>query len=158
MMPCPTDEELGAYHDGRLAGPVDDRRREWIQRHVLDCPACALQLSRLVGLSRLFSTAARPGLSQIARSRLHNRVDLAMERGLVRLGWSLSGIAASLLIVSSAWLMHVNSARHATEAAPPWIGVAASTDGDAASEDARTPAAAIYLADASVGSSNAEMP
>jgi anti-sigma factor RsiW len=154
MIPCPTGEELNAYHDGRLPGD----RLGIVERHIADCPPCQLELSRLMALSRLLRTAIGPHLSQIARHRLHNKIDAAMERGLIRFGWSLSGIAASILLVSSAWLMHVDSSRPVTEAAPPWVGVATNSEAEAVVQDARTPAAAIYLADASAGSSSAELP
>jgi hypothetical protein len=154
MTPCPTGEELSAYHDGRIAG----QRLAFIQRHVVECDPCSLELSRLAALSRLFATAIRPHLSQIARHRLHDKIDQAMERGLIRFGWSISGIAASILLVSSAWLMHVGAVKQTTEAAPPWLGVAANSDAEAVVQNARTPAAALYLADASAGSSTADMP
>jgi len=154
MTPCPTGEELSAYHDGRIAGA----RFDLIERHVADCDPCSLELSRLAALSRLFASAVRPHLSQIARHRLHDKIDQAMERGLIRFGWSISGIAASILLVSSAWLMHVGTARQTTEAAPPWLGVAVNSDADAVVQNARTPAAALYLADASAGSSSADIP
>jgi anti-sigma factor RsiW len=151
---CPTGEELSAYHDGRFSG----ERLAMIQRHIADCPPCGLELSRLAALSGMFAATVRPGISQIARHRLHDKIDAAMERGLIRFGWSLSGIAASILLVSSAWLMHVGSNRQVTEAAPPWVGVAASSEAEAVVQDAKTPAAAFYLADASAGTSTADMP
>jgi anti-sigma factor RsiW len=156
MTPCPTGEELSAYHDGRIVGT----RLELIQSHVADCQPCGLELSRLSAMSRLFATAVRPRLSQIARHRLHENVDLAMERGLIRFGWTLSGIAASILVVGSALLMHVGSttyggaSRQTAEAAPPWLGVAANSYADSLVVNARTPAAALYLADATSDSSN----
>ena len=152
MTSCPTGEELNAYHDGRLVG----ERRELIELHIAGCEACGLALKRLSALSRLLATAVQPQLSQIARHRLHNKIDLAMDRGLVRFGWSLSGIAASILLVSSVWLMHAGSARQTAEAAPPWLGVAVSSEAEAVVQNARTPAAAFYLADASAGSSSAD--
>jgi anti-sigma factor RsiW len=154
MAPCPTGEELSAYHDRRIAR----ERFDFIEQHVAECDPCALELSRLAALSRLFASAIRPNLSQIARHRLHGKIDQAMERGLIRFGWNISGIAASILLVSSAWLMHVGTTKQTSEAAPPWLGVAVNSDADAVVQNARTPAAALYLADASAGSSSADMP
>lgn len=157
---CPTGEELSAYHDGQTASG----RLAFIEQHVASCEPCGLEIARLSAMSRLFSTSVRPQLSQIARHRLHDKVDLAMERGLIRLGWALSGIAASVLLIGSALLMHVGStsyvatARQMSEAAPPWLGVAANSDADSLVANARTPAAALYLADASSGSSGIELP
>jgi anti-sigma factor RsiW len=154
MMPCPTGEELSAYHDGRVSGD----RLESLRRHIAECDPCALEVSRLAALSTLFANAVRPRLSQMSRHRLHNKIDQAMERGLIRFGWSISGIAASILLVSSVWLMHVGTAKQTTESAPPWLGVAVSTEADSVVQNARTPAAALYLADASAGSSSADTP
>jgi anti-sigma factor RsiW len=164
MTPCPTSNELSAYHDGQL--PAD--RRDAIASHLAACSSCTLELSRLVALSQLFAQTVRPHLSQIARYRLHAAADAAMERGLIRIGWSLSGIAASVLIVGSAWLMQAGSLQQQSipqqtaETAPPWVGVARTSDAETVIQDARTPAAAIYLADASAdsqsGSSAAELP
>jgi anti-sigma factor RsiW len=154
MNRCPTSDELSAYYDGRLDG-----RRESIAGHIAECAACSLEIARLGALSGLLAAMARPQLSQIVRHRLHDKIDLAMERGLIRFGWSLSGIAASVLIVGSAWLMHVGSTvRQTAEAAPPWLGVATTTDTDAVVANARTPAAAMYLADSSVGTSGSDTP
>jgi hypothetical protein len=157
MIPCPTGEELGAYHDGRVYGD----RQALIEYHVASCEPCGLQVARLSALSYLLTTTTGPHLSQIARHRLHQKIDAAMERGLVRFGWGLSGIAASVLLVGSAWLMHVGAARQTagqTAEAPPWLGVAVSSDADAVVQNARTPAAAFYLADASSGSSGVDLP
>jgi anti-sigma factor RsiW len=159
MMRCPTGEELSAFHDGRVSGG----RLQLLQRHIAECDPCALELSRLAALSALFTNAVRPHLSQMSRHRLHNKIDQAMERGLIRFGWSISGIAASILLVSSVWLMHVGTAKMAiakttAESAPPWLGVAVSTDADSVVQNASTPAAALYLADASAGSSSADTP
>lgn len=75
-------------------------------------------------MSGLLASAAtnEPKLSQIARHRLHRAVDDAMDQGLLRLGWGISGIAASVLVVGSLWLMKAQST---PEAAPPWVGVSA---------------------------------
>jgi anti-sigma factor RsiW len=154
MTPCLTSEELSAFHDGRVSG----ERLELIQSHIATCEPCGLEIARLSALSHLFASAVRPQLSQIARHRLHDKVDLAMERGLIRFGWTISGIAASILLVGSALLMHVDNVRRTNEAAPPWLGVAATSDTDAVVANAQTPAAALYLADASSGSSGVETP
>jgi anti-sigma factor RsiW len=154
MTSCPTGEELSAFHDGRLLG----QRRGIVENHIANCQPCGLEIARLSALSRLLAATIRPQLSQIARHRLHDKVDLAMESGLIRFGWGLSGIAASILLVGSALLMHVDSAHRTAEAAPPWLGVAVNSDADAVVANARTPAAALYLADASSGSSNLELP
>ena len=153
-MPCPTGQELSAYHDGRVSG----ERLGLLQQHIAECDPCTLEISRLAALSSLFANAVRPHLSQMSRHRLHNKIDQAMERGLIRFGWSISGIAASILLVSSVWLTHVGTAKKTTESAPPWLGVAVSTDADSVVQNASTPAAALYLADASAGSSSADVP
>jgi anti-sigma factor RsiW len=155
MMPCPPFEEISAFSDGLLSAD----RQAAVQQHLADCPACAVELSRLSAMSRLLQGSLPAGISQIARRRLHDNIDAAMERGLVRLGWSLSGVAAAVLLVGSAMLVQLGGSSSASaQAAPPWLGVARSAEAESVVRDARTPAAAIYLADASgTGSSSSSV-
>jgi anti-sigma factor RsiW len=144
MANCEFNSQLDAYHDGELSTDA----RAVIESHVSGCSECSAQLAQLRTMSGLFSSSARPGLSQIAMHRLHHRLDLAMDRGLIRFGWTLSGIAASLLLVGSVWLMRVKEVPM-PQAAPPWVGVSVAMDTDPNIRDASaTPAAQWYLADA----------
>ncbi|HEY8666258.1 MAG TPA: zf-HC2 domain-containing protein [Tepidisphaeraceae bacterium] len=141
MNDCLTSEELSAFHDGEL----DERGRAVAAQHLAECPACARELARLAAMSQLFVQSPDVHLSQIATARLHRRVDAAMEQGLLRIAWTLSGLAASVLLAGSMWLMHEH--RAVPQSAPPWVELTAATNPLA--RDAASPAAQWYLADAS---------
>lgn len=146
MTSCPSIEKIEAYYDDELTGEA----RLSIERHLGECPECEAALTRLRAISSAFG-AQEPKLSQISRHRLHLKVDQLLaegrtiERGLARIAWMLSGVAASVLLIGSAWLARAKDAPQA--APPPWVGVASVTsDTDASSRDAATPAAEWYLA------------
>ena len=82
--------------------------------------------------------------------RLHRRVDGAMEQGVRRLAWAMSGLAAAVMVAGSVWLTGIPADRPA--AAPPWAGVAMLPAADSVSESVtHTPVAEFYLADAGNG-------
>ncbi len=141
-MTCDLSTQLQAYHDGELPAGA----RAAFERHLPTCAACAAELAQLRATSAAFATESRPQLSQIARHRLHNRIDEAMERGLVRIAWSLSGVAAAVLIGGSVWLLQMKD-QSQPAAPPPWVEAAASarSTGDVTA----TPAAQWYLVDSS---------
>jgi anti-sigma factor RsiW len=143
---CEFESKISAYHDGELAAS----ERAAIEAHLATCADCQISLAQLRAMSNLFATSEQPRLSQISRYRLHRAVDSAMERGLLRLAWTMSGIAASVLLFASAWLMKVNEnvASAAPAEAPPWVSVAMETNRDPVIRDAVSPAAQWYLADA----------
>jgi anti-sigma factor RsiW len=140
--PCPTEQTLSAYHDGELAA---DMRAE-IARHVADCNPCTQFLAELRNISGMFAASSPDGLSQIAWHRLHAKLDDVLERGLVRYAWEVSGVAAAILIAGSIWLAQLADPSTASAVVPPWVGAQASANPIV--QEAPTPAAAWYLADA----------
>ena len=153
----PNELRLDAYHDGELS-PAD---RAEVELLLADSPSGIQYLAELARMSAWLATeagASAARLSPMSRARLHKRVDavvepLLLEERLVRFGWELSGVAAAVLLVGSAWLMSATANPTAASAAtggtvPPWVGaqVAAVADPVAAQQPA-TPAAAWYLAD-----------
>lgn len=145
MNDCPFNIQIEAFHDSEL----DSVQRATMAEHLRVCEECSRQLAQLQALSGLFAAESRQTLSQIAWHRLHRRVDQAMERGLLRLEWAISAVAAGVLLVGSVWLTRANSA---PQAPPPWVSVAMSPDPVVRSAD--TPVAEWYLADASNGRGN----
>jgi anti-sigma factor RsiW len=152
MTPCPFEQHLDALLDDELSAP----RQEELERHVQACPTCAAALEELRSLSGWLKSAPQPHLSQIARARLHARVDdAANEQALVRVAHRLAAIAACVLVAGSAWLTLVPHAQHVQQTAqaapPPWVGVttAVAEMSTNASPERQTPAAQWYLADAS---------
>src|SRR5438552_5181049 len=110
MIQCDYSDQIEAYHDGAIAGDA----RAALESHLAICGACARQLRQLQAMSTLLAAAPQPRLSQIALHRLHRRVDTAMDGGLLRLGWTMSGIAASLLLVTSVWMARIQPAATVT--------------------------------------------
>jgi anti-sigma factor RsiW len=145
MAECEYQNSLTAYHDGSL----DPQRSAQIESHLAQCPGCSAELARLRSLSQLIqSNVSLPaGLSQIARHRLHARLDSAMDDGILRAARFISAIAACVVVGCSIGLLR---ARDVSAAPPPWVDVAVQTDTAAASAnpDASTPAAVWYLASA----------
>jgi len=98
-------------------------------------------------------SGSSPRLSQIGLYRLHNRVDQAMEAGVLRIVRVLSAIAACVLVAGSAWLIRAREDRaveNTMPVAPPWADVVEASDSPSGAYS--TPAAAWYLADDSARS------
>jgi anti-sigma factor RsiW len=155
-MGCGFSEQLEAYHDGELPSAAASA----LEAHLPTCPACTSRLAELAQMSNLFAAASVPHLSQISLHRLHHKVADEMDRGLVRLAWGLSAVAASIMVVASAWLMQIKPVPTAAptitaQAAPPWVGVPTSFESDTVSHEVATPVGQWYLADASSRSDDA---
>jgi anti-sigma factor RsiW len=105
MSECEFTSLLQAYHDGQLSA---GRRRE-AEEHVSSCAACAAELERLRDLSRTLATARPEPIRPDELGRLHDvittyTVEERDDRRILRLGVGLSAVAASILIISTAWL------------------------------------------------------
>ncbi|MGA3066677.1 MAG: zf-HC2 domain-containing protein [Tepidisphaeraceae bacterium] len=143
MADCEFQNSLMAYSDGQL----DEPSRAQVERHLQECPACAAELAQLRALSRNVGAvlAAQPGLSQIARHRLHAKLDSVMDDGILRAARFISAIAACVLAGCSIWLVR---GHQLSPAPPPWVDVASQSDTSIASSDNTSPAAVWYLASA----------
>src|SRR5690349_15847006 len=103
---CDFDPQfLAAYHDDEL-GPADRAR---VENHVRTCPACAAQLTALRDTSQLFVVrGADDELTPDELARVHTAVDVAaaetIDAPILRLGTAIGVVAASILVVSCAWL------------------------------------------------------
>jgi anti-sigma factor RsiW len=143
MNHCPSNTQLELLHDGELADAIAAE----LHSHVAVCEVCAKYLAELSSMSRQLAGESGSALLPIQLQRLHCHVDKAIEqtadRGLIRMSWILSAIAAGVLVVGSVWLERLNQA---PQVAPPWVGLSAT--GDSVVRDAETPAAQWYLADA----------
>ncbi|MGD0539903.1 MAG: zf-HC2 domain-containing protein [Tepidisphaeraceae bacterium] len=149
MATCPFSEHLEAFYDGEL----DESRRSEVVSHLPQCPSCTEELGRLQAMSRMLLSGSSPRLSQIGLYRLHNRVDQAMEAGVLRIVRVLSAIAACVLVAGSAWLIRAREDRaveNTMPVAPPWADVVEASDSPSGAYS--TPAAAWYLADDSARS------
>lgn len=109
-MDCPHRHRLNAYHDAEL----DDAESRALERHLATCTACTAELEEIRDLSRLFAGLAESEISQAAMTRAHASADHASEQAestaqgrrlLVRVAGALTAVAASVLVVASAWLV-----------------------------------------------------
>lgn len=99
MSPC--DEQLlGAYHDGEL----DAAGRERFEKHLAECSACSAELARLREASKLFGDYPFQDITENELSALHRAIDQSDDFQVWRIGGTLGLIAASILVVSFAWL------------------------------------------------------
>jgi anti-sigma factor RsiW len=138
---CPNEQELSAYHDGELP----EFRRAAIAEHLASCSACSEVLARWASISRLFNEAPHRRLSGIASERIRRRITQAADGGIVRLAWTLSGLAASVLVIGSLWLTRLDD-NTALASPPPWLGVGDVRDVAQTQREPVTPAAEWYLA------------
>ena len=101
MIDCPYEPRLTAYHDGELPADTADT----VRQHVVQCESCARQLQELHELSRVLGQIRPRGeISQIELARVHRSLDRGRAQPLLRLAIGLSAAAASILIISLAWL------------------------------------------------------
>jgi anti-sigma factor RsiW len=152
---CPGEQELSAYHDGELP----QERRAIVAEHLPSCAPCREVIARWTAISQLFNEAPHQRLSGIARERVRRSAMRSADSGILRLAWTMSGLAASVMVVGSLWLTHLNdnlNADTALASPPPWVGVAYARDTNQSQHEPATPAAEWYLA--SNSSSSDELP
>jgi anti-sigma factor RsiW len=102
---------LSAYVDGEV--DADARRR--VERHLQECQRCADEVRGLRETSQLLKTYPFADIDREELTRAHEAIDSAVDQPVWRLGFTLGVIAASVLIVSCAWLMELPKA---TQPAP----------------------------------------
>lgn len=100
MLECSYQTSLASYFDGQ-AGP--ERARE-VESHLPNCAPCSAELKRLAQLSELLRTVRPEGIRPDELARVHEAVEGVEDRGVIRMVFGLSAVAASILIISTAWL------------------------------------------------------
>jgi anti-sigma factor RsiW len=100
MADCAYKSCLEPYHDGELAA---ERSREF-ERHLTGCEECSVELRQARELSKLLISARPHEIEPRELSSIHDAVDEIANRSILRFAMGLSAIAASILIVSAAWL------------------------------------------------------
>jgi anti-sigma factor RsiW len=100
MPDCPYISRLGAYCDGELSPDVSRA----VEQHLAACESCSTELQRAGEMSALFAELKHPTMTSMELARLHRAVERADERSFLRFAAGISGIAASILIISAAWL------------------------------------------------------
>jgi anti-sigma factor RsiW len=119
MADCPFQLRLDAYHDGEL----DAAERARVEAHLSTCATCAAELAEMRALSARIGTATASGEVSADESRgMHAAVRREAEQArderersmpLLRTAGMLSALAASVLIISGAWLMELRPAAKA---------------------------------------------
>jgi len=95
---------LSLYLDGELP----PERREQLELHLRNCPACSAQLQMLRDNARAIQQYPFDDLRDDEVTRLHEAIEAEQEDHPVwRLGMILGALAASVMIISSAWLMEL---------------------------------------------------
>lgn len=127
MSDCPYKFRLDALHDGEL----DPQERIEIESHVHNCPACGVALAEIRRMAALFEPLKAERLSGEELARVHTAVDEPAEGpGVLRIASVLTGLAASVLIIGTAWLRQMpngspnHSIVRAPTVAPAWERVA----------------------------------
>lgn len=105
MNDCKYQQFLNAYHDGEL----DAQTHSDVHQHLQTCDACRDQLGQIRRLSGLIRTAGgnRPddAIRPDELRRIHSAVrKVEHDQPLLRIAGFMSAVAASLLIISAAWL------------------------------------------------------
>jgi len=116
---------LEAYRDGEL----DAAARARVEQHLASCPDCARELQELGKLSQMLASYSFQDITPQELRAVHQAVDDAQVQRVWRIGGSLGLVAASILIVSLAWLNTVPPVRtrlrpQTTVSAPAWEQVA----------------------------------
>jgi predicted anti-sigma-YlaC factor YlaD len=105
MSDCKYQQFLSAYHDGEL----DAQTHEDVHQHLQTCDVCRDQLDQIRRLSGLIraTDANRPddAMRSDELRRIHSAVrQVQHDQPLLRIAGFMSAVAASLLIISAAWL------------------------------------------------------
>ena len=96
-MNCPNDQILSAYYDGELP-PVE---LSAVRSHVEACAACHQVVEAMNNASAILQRAELSDVSSEMLRRWASAGTMVQDRSLRRLVGSLTGIAASVLIVAS---------------------------------------------------------
>lgn len=101
---CSFQSRLSAFHDGELDSETSAR----LEAHLADCESCREALGGIRAVSRLLGTPGSGRLSQIGLARLHETADSAAGgRSIFPLAKTMIAVAASILIIASAWLAEI---------------------------------------------------
>ena len=132
MAQCEMHPLLNAYHDGELSAV---QARE-VAAHVAGCAQCADALLEMTAVSRLLSGLKDdPEVTPAQLASMHRAFDDAVDSSLARPSRSfwrtaalISGLAASVLIVATTWLLETPgptpSVTTPVVASAPWETVA----------------------------------
>lgn len=105
MSECPLLNLMAACHDGE----VDLHERRRLLRHAETCSDCATELAWLQSVSRTLSVTGEQDITETELERLHDAVEAADGRNVLRIGGTLAALAASIIVVCGVWLVEIGS-------------------------------------------------
>jgi anti-sigma factor RsiW len=124
MSQCQFQSKIAAYHDGEL----DQAASKDVELHLAECNQCREELQELRQVTAAMADFDPGDITQIELARLHREIDNADEGSLVRFSVGLVGLAASVLIISLAWIGQGVTSSGPIPAPvgnrPPWEGIA----------------------------------
>jgi anti-sigma factor RsiW len=144
-MDCKYRELLNAYHDGELRPDAIMQ----LELHLKSCQSCAAELAEISEVSQAFAGFAREPLSADALAEAHANADSAVSDSpspVLRMAGLLTALAASILIIASAWLREMpapdlgsQQITVAPSPMPEWERVAMTLDTGPLSEETPQP-------------------
>ena len=100
MSGCQFHSKIAAFHDGEL----DEAASKQVEAHLAGCKECREELQGLREVSLAMADFDPGDITPMELARLHREIDKADEGSLVRFNVALIGMAASVLIISLAWI------------------------------------------------------
>ena len=100
MSGCQFQLKIAAYHDGEL----DEAASKGVELHLAGCKKCREELQSLRQVTAAMADFDPGDITPMELARLHRQIDRADEGSLVRFSVGLIGLAASVLIISLAWI------------------------------------------------------
>jgi len=94
-MSCGQVHRVEAFYDGEMSSAD----RDAFAAHLVSCADCMAELDALQRLSRHVKSASIPSVSKDAFARFHGTVNVAEERGVLRLAEWLTVAAAAVLVI-----------------------------------------------------------
>jgi anti-sigma factor RsiW len=124
---CDQTKNAQAFYDGEL----NAADRAAFETHLRACAQCQNELVQLRKISLQLANASVPALTKDAIDRLHGAVNVAEERGVLRLAEWLTAAAAAVLVIGITGLFFGHDTTHAN-GPDPWeqAAIAYPTDHD----------------------------
>ena len=100
MSGCQFQSKIAAFHDGEL----DEAASKEVEQHLAGCMECREELQGLRQVTAAMAELDPGDITPMELARLHREIDRVEEGSLARFSVGLVGLAASVLIISLAWI------------------------------------------------------